>query len=439
LAGLLLAKKELDWRSVVGWVVLGAGGGVLFLAKPTSALAMAVSALLLIALDRRWSIRGLLLAVAAALGTLVLSALVLDGSPIRFVERLRHSYLLSQTLFVSSPPILRLESFPDLTSFGIRLAGITLVVAGLIFTISSLKRWLRFIAEAGIFVLFLYYNFILNRPERLELGYGPYQSLLYLACIPLGVLLFLWLLPKSDWRRYLALPTLGAVIVFLLPYVYIFGSNNNYWMSGSAACVFWVLSLVWLLAPVLHGYRGRLTLLVLAFATVLGTAGMFLYGVDRPYRQPDRLEDNRTPVALGEGMRKHYLSTPVAAYVTEAKTLVEQAGFTIGTPVLDFSGQSPGLIFAIGGAAVGQGWLIGGYPGSEAYVQESLRLIQADILARSWLIVEPDGPRSVSPQMLDAFGLPFPTHYELVGTLRTFSGAGGYVEPRVQYLYKPKG
>ena len=58
-------------------------------------------------------------------------------------------------------------------------------------------------------------------------------------------------------------------------------------------------------------------------------------------------------------------------------------------------------------------------------------------LAAAWLLIEPGGPRTISPELISSFGGDMVTDYETIGTFKTAAGAGGYSEVREQKLLKP--
>jgi hypothetical protein len=55
----------------------------------------------------------------------------------------------------------------------------------------------------------------------------------------------------------------------------------------------------------------------------------------------------------------------------------------------------------------------------------------------AWLLVEPDGPRSIPVELLVSFGATLEKDYRQVASWITAAGAGGYQEQRLQILLKP--
>ncbi|WP_460111420.1 hypothetical protein [Pseudomonas sp. H3_D04] len=130
------------------------------------------------------------------------------------------------------------------------------------------------------------------------------------------------------------------------------------------------------------------------------------------------------------------MSEEYAGYLIEARSAALQAGFQPGTPVIDLSGQSPGMLYAMGATSIGQAWMIGGYPGSFKMASEALKRVRCDQLAAAWLLTEPEGPRSLSDNLVSSFGAK-PSDYEVVGSWKTAKGAGGFDQRPAQQLLKP--
>lgn len=85
----------------------------------------------------------------------------------------------------------------------------------------------------------------------------------------------------------------------------------------------------------------------------------------------------------GSGEAKVYsdLGKSPADYLHSAKEIARQAGFTQGSPMIDLTGRSPGLIYALMADSVGLAWVIGGYPGSNQLVIDGLRQVPCGQLA----------------------------------------------------------
>jgi hypothetical protein len=115
----------------------------------------------------------------------------------------------------------------------------------------------------------------------------------------------------------------------------------------------------------------------------------------------------------------------------------KNSGFKPGDPVIDLSGQSPTLLYAMGAESIGAAWMIGGYTGSLKYATAVMGRVSCEKLAAAWVLVEATGPRSIPTELMADMGAMFPQNYKHAGTWSTADGAGGYIASRVQELYRP--
>ena len=124
-------------------------------------------------------------------------------------------------------------------------------------------------------------------------------------------------------------------------------------------------------------------------------------------------------------------------YIYNAISKSRRAGFEEGDPVIDLSGQSPGLLFAMGASNIGRPWFGGGYSGSVDYVALSLARESCKELAEAWILTEPGGPISISTEVIKSFGGNLSSDYHLIDSWMTAEWAGGYQQQRKQNFYRP--
>ena len=127
-----------------------------------------------------------------------------------------------------------------------------------------------------------------------------------------------------------------------------------------------------------------------------------------------------------------------AAYFQDLQQISNDAGFTAGTPIIDLTGTSAASLFAMRAKAIGQPWLIGGYPGSEALAVLSLRKVPCRDIKAAWLLAEPEGPRRLPDGVLKQLNLDIDRDYVAVGQTWTPAKSSGYDNPRLQVLMKPE-
>ena len=374
--GLLLIEKTSHCANRLGALLIGAGGWLAFMAKPSTALALALGVFVYMLFSRKFSIRMLLLAIASALVFLLASALLIDRSILRFVERICSGLEFARHLG----------------------GGHTLSEA------LSIKK----------------------------------LRLLIWLCLILGALCAATLSGRIRALKSITVPQWAIAFLFLaMPYIYAFGTNTNYLRTGISAAIFWLLSGQILLSPLIR--EASLCLLALLFAiSVQVLSAIFLWaGLEQPYRQPQALRLNTATLEIGPQRSALVLSETYAKYITSAVAAAQKSGFEHATPVIDLSGQSPGILYALGAENIGQAWTIGGYPGSLKLAESALAYTPCEKIANAWVLFEPDGPRSIPAKLMSSLGADFPGAYKKTGTWQTAEGVGGYATPRIQELYKP--
>lgn len=437
--GLILSEKVVHRKSIIGWILIGVGGWLAFMAKPTTAIALAFSAFIYLLLSRKLSIRMLALSVATVTALLLISALLIDGSILRFIERFQFGLELSEQLGggYTMELLLRIDRF--LLNERIKIAFIWVFSALLIAFLSICtenKKW-SIISHLISFTFFLFTASLTLGKIPGSAGFGEYQGLLVFALVfavaSAGLLL----------TRFKALVSISlsqwaiAILFGATPHIYAFGTNLNYWQAGGAAAIFWLLAGLVLIGPLIRERTSWLPLLPLAFATQAVTATLLQTGFEQPYRQPQPLRLNTSPLEIGSQKSTLILSQDYADYIASAISTAREAAFEPDTPMIDLSGRSPGILYSLGAQSIGQGWTIGGYPGSLKLAETALAHTACEKISTAWVLFEEDGPRSIPTELMLNLGAVFPDNYMLVGFWNTAESAGGDVSSRRQELYKP--
>jgi hypothetical protein len=438
--GLLLAEKNVKHKSACGWIIIGVGGWLTFMAKPSTAVALAVGVFLYLLLSRKFSVRLFSLAAASAIVPLLASALLIDGSIPDFVQRIQLGVEFGQRLLGSAHalnPVVRIDDFQ--LSKEAKLAILFVLGASL------LAMWGTWVETTKGLLLCLSISFaffalvaLLTMGEIHRVaGLGSFQRLLSFGVVISGVLAGL-IFGRLKTLKSITAPQWAIAFLFLImPHIYAFGTGNNYWQVGGAAGIFWSLAGLTLLGPIVRERANSLFLLPLVLATQAVTATLLQSGLEQPYRQPEPLRLNDTKQPIGPQHSTLVLSADYAAYLNNAIRTARDAGFESATPMIDLSGQSPGVLYALGAENIGQAWTIGGYPGSLDLAKAALSLTPCEKIVAAWVLFELDGPRSIPTELMTSIGASFPEGYEQVGTWQTPNGAGGFAASRTQALYRP--
>jgi len=228
---------------------------------------------------------------------------------------------------------------------------------------------------------------------------------------------------REDW----------ALVAFLVvgPYVCAFGTNNNYWYSGANA------GLLMIAAGLVIAYRawsstGTAPLAGFAAVSLLVSALLVSHGLTYPYGQADPLSAQASPTSV-RGSRL-FVQSDFQRYLDDARRAAAGLGFREGAGIIDLTGRSPGLIFAIGGHNFPDPWMIGGYRGSVATASAAIARVSCADLARSWLLLEPDAGRSLPTAILSPSGLQVPGDYRVAAfPAPAMDGQG----PSRQFLLRP--
>jgi len=438
--GLLLAEPQATCVSIVGWFLIGLAGWLAFMAKPTTAAALGlVSACYLLA-SGRFNLRLVVLSLAVALGLLMSFAWVVDGSLHGFIERLANGIEGGKRLN-SGHTIAHSFRMDDF--FLSAKEKSALLLGSLLLGVSTLALMSR-ISRQHVLALLLpvaaslvALGFITGAIAP-EISPTQFQGL-QLAVIPFGLiiatLLTVWETPSALLnRKVVALAACFAV----LPYVYAFGTGNNYWSTASGAGIFWLLagfSLVVLaktkpaIIPSWHVW-----LPATACAQAIAVALLYI-GMESPYRQPQPLRLNQQAIKLRPEGAPLMLSKSVGDYIELLHRLAEKEHFQPGTPVIDLTGHYPGALYSLQAKSIGQAWMVGGYKGSNDLATFALDRVPCSDIGEAWLLMEINGPDTISPAILRRYGADIASDYTLVGELN--SPAGAYTKIYRQQLMKP--
>jgi hypothetical protein len=417
-AGLVLAcdPRSTRGRALTAALLVGAGGLATLLGKPSAAMAVAVVAgacLLVVGPVGRRVAAGA--AGIAGIG-LVLASLLMTGSPIGLVEKLERAVADARGMDAGHDLGSALSQFgmPETSPWAL-LMSLMLATAAFAWIrgwLSSGSRravWLAVGAAATACAAYLF----LGQVDALS--YATPTRALVLMGAPIGVILA----GLTAGRRPDLPSSVLAVTLCLLPHAWIFGSNNDYWHGGSLLYVLWFAAGV-VLVRAQRGSHSPTPAIATAVPMLVLTSAVIASVVANPYRQVVPMFDQHIATRVGPSATLE-LAPDFARAIDGFRDAAYSAGFTRGTPVLDLSGQMPGLVFAIEGAAAGAPWIIGGYPGSDDVARRTLSRTSCSTLAEAWLIQEPAGTRQIDPAVLTEVGASLddwtPVTFETITTI----------------------
>jgi hypothetical protein len=235
---------------------------------------------------------------------------------------------------------------------------------------------------------------------------------LWLPVLGLGVLL-LWLVEyllrdPVRWTKVDATALTLFCLLLALPIAFSFGTNMSILKHSQMAAVFVVVAVGLRLRSLcragLLGETAFYTCLAVLCVPTLLIQVRAASDIDFTYRQLSSLGSQTMPVSVGK------VATTVLVDSTTRDTLravigtARAAGFAAGTPVLDFTGDGPGLVYALGGRPLGTAWLLGGYSGSGDTSQHLLSRLPVTELQTAWLLTSDNNSRAIKDwqPLLDA-------------------------------------
>ena len=409
----LKVRRVTHARDALGWAMMGLAGWLTFMAKPTTAGVFGVVMLLFLISEKRADRRGLTIAALVGGGGLLIGALTINGSVIDYgrglVDAAQH---LSQLVGPNAISIFRVDGFVGT----LRVEGVAFAIATIIVCIaaSCILAGRVYIQQLGYAITgALGAGALAIATEYVPIHY-PYtqQVPLLLITAPLGAGIAIalraqrWVWPKASAVRL-------ALLLLALPYVYAFGTGNNYLSQACYASALWMLAGI----AFVRGYtdtRWQVWLPYIAMAQLILVAALST-GMESPYRQPQPLRLNASPLTVGNSSVR--VDAKLANYISALSQASAEHGFTRGTLLIDLTGHYPGTAYLLGATPLGTPWLMGGYPGSEDFLRSILQQASCEQLAHSWVLTEPEGPLAIAPTALSAQGLHFPDDYRIVATV----------------------
>jgi len=424
LIGLLLSLRGDARASLLGGALVGLGGVVVALAKPTSAIALAV----LLSCVFAWELwrrpqRALLTAAGTAAAAMIggmVAAWSIDGSILVFAERLRKGAELGYTLgsnlshkHISEYEIVRWDRFQAPRHFGRHFAILAALSAlYTVFCRSSTTRacWTRSLI---LTVLALAAISALLWPDAMGLLSNKHYAYLIPAALT-GVLLAATAVGRSSSEAAAAGPAFA--LLFVLPFVHAIGTTNNIWLQASQAFLFWIAAAIVAVGALLDGEHRHRVVAGLSLTIVATCAILVANSMEQPYRQTAALRAQSSPVAANaRSSRAIYVTSETADFIAGLRSAAGEGGMR---RLLDVSGRHPAAAYLAGAAAPGAPWLLGGYRGSVEFFHAVLRDVPCEEIADAWVLAAPAGARQSLPiTVLTTYGMELERDFRHVGDL----------------------
>jgi hypothetical protein len=434
--GILLAEKTASRASILGWILLGTSGWLAFMAKPTTAGLLGLAVAIYFLCTGKFNLKLLLISILITIVLFLITALIIDGSLWLFI----HRYTLSLNylkLMQSHNNLFRIDDVFLLPQEKYLLIMSTLFLSLTSYYSTKTKKKILLVGATLPFQMFSLGIVF----ELIPVQFNIHKfAVLQILAIPLGLILTSVLIMGTNFfHRLTVVHWMSALFFMVLPYIFAFGTNGNYWMHSQMAGIFWIIAGLVIIMPLLITKGSWKILLLFAVGGQLITIILLQISMDFPYRQTQALHLYNTAITIRNNSTELIFPKKDALFFKEAQDLVIQQGFKSQTPIIDLTGQSPGILYALDAKAIGQAWIIGGYPGSNQVAIASLSNVSCKELVTAWILFEPNSSRLLSPSLLENFGIDINQSYKPVVKWMMPKGMGGgsLNYARQQQLLKP--
>ena len=189
-------------------------------------------------------------------------------------------------------------------------------------------------------------------------------------------------------------------LLFVLPLGFSFGTNMPVVEHSQLAAVFGVAAVVLMLHRLaanrfLPAPAVAICLAVLCVPTVVIQARA-ARDVHYTFRQTSALGEQHLPVRLGIAGDTLLVDSDTLVTLESVMRAAKLAGFMPGQLILDFTGDGPGFVYALGGRPLGLAWLLGGYPLSQSWAERMLVRLSESDLRSAWILSSADNPRAIA-------------------------------------------
>lgn len=437
-AGLLSAVTEKDVRNsdfsdvkqlIVSSLLIGFGGGLAFMAKPTTAAMLGLLCLLWVYAHPEYRRKNhlLILSVSISFIFFVCHAVVYRGGFVVFINELIRAVSLSGLLGAGHgindlsdqvivdvlylvDQITRYESYRFLlaayivvlifnwTNFRHKIISgsyVLLVTVGLIFWVQLLDTKFGVFMKEGYAVLVISIYFILSafvvnsqNLDREKENRPPFWRLL--------VLFFFLLILQS---------------------AYAFGSANGLLHQMSGAIIFLCAASLYTVHWIEHNKKYKLFSDAVALLITVSVFVVLKSGYDSPYWLRGSIKEQVISGTLLLNDSELYVDIDMADYINQLKKTALEGGWAPGTALIDLTGRSPGASVILGGEFLAAPYLIGGYKGSNLLAQETLAQVPLAELKQAWVLTASGGSgiKPLSAEVLTENRVNFPDDYVMVG------------------------
>jgi hypothetical protein len=424
--------------------IISFGGWLVFMGKPSSAFILSLI-IFIYFLIKKVQIYRIVLCIFFSLILLLITSLAIDNSPLIFLKRIltgikdyhlleaghSHKDIIKRSFTLIQKP-------ESQNIFAIYYTFIFIFFIYIFFFISfclkiNKTKYFYFLTSIIFFLLSFFIIYVYCYKTELLFIFERYQRLQVISILIFSFF-FICSINKFNPRQILQNVNLKLFFIFLLmPLIYAFGSNINYFKKSLDLGIFYFLASYLILLPSFlkkNNFNSIFSILFISLLIVILHINLI---IEKPYRQIRPLKSNNFTFVFKEKNNTIKLTQETGAYLNNVLKITKDAGLVSGSYVLDLTGMSPGLIFLLGYKSLGDPWIIGGYPGSFNFAKSKIKSERCLKISNSWILHD-QYSRSISLEIAKSFGASIDSDYYLAGSWLT----KGFEESWEQKIFKPK-
>lgn len=236
-------------------------------------------------------------------------------------------------------------------------------------------------------------------------SYGELQGMMVMT-VSLAVVAncLAWTPERPGWRS-LFVPLLAHI----MPWFAAFGTTNS---LTNQVSLYVALPLTGVIATayLCFGSRDWRAPATACIAPVFAVVALYNAAI-APYRLASGLNTQVYPVKVGGGVLK--VDSRTRDFIETLRRQAVEAGLKAGTLILDFSGDTPGIAFLLGGRPPVFPWLVGGYAFSDVLAAKIVSQLSPEQRRSAWLVCS-DAPRPFDLAFISSLGFDLENNYQVV-------------------------
>lgn len=234
------------------------------------------------------------------------------------------------------------------------------------------------------------------------------------------------------------------ILLSLVPFAYAFGSNYGIWTKAMEVGIIYTSMPIFLVSHFPRSSYASTSSFLKIFwfnflICIVALSPRILAHFIYPYRQQELIWKDTAPVQVGKNKSWLRVKQAQADFIEKVRDSLNSHDFEYHDYILDLTGKSPGLIFAVGGKALGSPWILGGYSGSVKVFSKILDSLSCKDLTRAYIFLDHDGPRRLPLGPLRRRGLDIAntSHYKRIGFIEIPKTSLSDIQIRNLSIYKP--